>query len=135
MAYISTEEVKAIRAALKAKFGKDVKFSVVRRDSHAVAVSIMSSKHDFSDMWDGKDEEDYGYGYVSINPYYITKENYGDHVKFFQQIVDIIKTAPADVPGGEAWFDKSDSMIDYFNVAFYFDVNVGRYDRPYVQKG
>ncbi|HTF18141.1 MAG TPA: hypothetical protein VK658_08725 [Chryseolinea sp.] len=31
-------------------------------------------------------------------------------------------------------WDKSDSMTDYFNCAFYYDYQVGRWDKPFIQK-
>jgi len=134
MAYISTEEVAEIRKALKAKFGKKFKFSVSRRDRGlAVTVAFVSGDTDFSSLWEGKTEDDYGYGYTDINQYHITEDNYGEHAKVFNEVVEIIKSAPANAEGGEAWFDKSDSMTDYFHTAFYFDVQVGKWDRPYKQ--
>jgi hypothetical protein len=33
---------------------------------------------------------------------------------------------------GNDWFDESDSMTDYFHTAFYTDINVGRWNKPYV---
>jgi len=32
---------------------------------------------------------------------------------------------------GPGWFDKSDSMTDYFHVKHYCDINVGKYNKPY----
>ena len=29
------------------------------------------------------------------------------------------------------WYDKSDAMTDYFNTAYYVDVNIGKWDKPY----
>jgi len=134
MAYITTAEVKEIRVALKAKYGKKFKFSVQRRDGGlAVTVAIMNGTSDFSSLWKSKTAEDYGYGYVQVNPYHTTEENYGEHAKVFNEIVSIIKSAPANAEGGEEWFDKSDSMTDYFHTAFYFDLHLGKYDRPYTQ--
>ena len=28
------------------------------------------------------------------------------------------------------WFDKSDSMIDYFHTAWYNDIKIGGWDKP-----
>jgi len=39
MAYIDTKDVKAIREALKAEFGKDFKFSVTREHYTSVRIS------------------------------------------------------------------------------------------------
>lgn len=133
MAYISTAEVAAIRAALKAKYGKRFKFSVQRRDHLSVQVAIVNGTTDFSELWADKQPGDYGYGHVGINPYHITEDNYGRHAKLFADIVKIIKTAPADAEGGREWFDKSDAMTDYFHTAFYFDLEVGKWDRKYTK--
>ena len=133
MAYIKTEEVKEIRKALKEEFGKRFKFSVTKQDHSKVTVAIMGSDIDFSGLWSAKSPGDYGYGYVTINPYYIDEDRHGMFAPLFRKIVEIIKTAPANAEGGEAWFDKSDSMTDYFHTAFYFDVEVGKWDKPYTQ--
>jgi len=49
MAYISTNEVKEVRKALKEKFGKNLKFSVTRDHHSSVSVSIMEGNIDFFD--------------------------------------------------------------------------------------
>ena len=33
---------------------------------------------------------------------------------------------------GTTWFDKSDIQSDYFHVAYYWDVNIGKYNKDYV---
>jgi hypothetical protein len=131
MAYISTAEVAAIRTALKDKYGKRLKFSVTKDHHTAVTVSIVSGTVDFSDMWAGLKPEDYSYGYTAVNEYYL--ENYGRHAKLFADIVKIIKTAPANAPGGRLWFDESDSMTDYFHTAFYLTLQVGKWNKKYTK--
>ena len=134
MAYITTTEIAEIRKALKAKYGKQFKFSVRKQSGgRAVDVSIVRGDTDFSSLWKGKAVDDYGYGYVQINSYHTTAKVYGSHAKLFSDIVDIIKTAPANAKGGKAWYNKSDIMTDYFDTAFYFDLEVGKWDQPYVQ--
>ena len=32
---------------------------------------------------------------------------------------------------GAIWFDKSDIMTDYFHTAYYMNINIGRWDKPY----
>ena len=29
------------------------------------------------------------------------------------------------------WYNNSDAMIDYFDIAYYIKINAGRYDKPY----
>jgi len=33
---------------------------------------------------------------------------------------------------GDQWYDNSDAMTDYFDTAYYMDINVGQWDKPYV---
>lgn len=133
MAYITTEEVREIRNALKEKFGKQgLKFSVKNAHKMEVIVSIKSGKTDFSDIWADKKEGDYGFGYAQINQYHL--HHYPKHEKLFGEIIDIIKTAPAKAKNGREWFDESDAMTDYFNVCYYFSLNVGSWDKPYIQQ-
>ncbi len=119
MSYISTEDVKKIRVALKNEFGKKLKFGVRKSPScHSVGVTIKSGTVDFSDIMRNT------YDQVQVNHYHL--QNYGVHKSLFEKIVEIIKTAPS-----KKWYNNSDAMIDYFDVAFYFDLNVGDWDKPY----
>lgn len=124
MAFIKTEEVAQIRKELKEAFPQ-LKFGVRKRHHSSVDVTIKAGTVDFSDILDDN-------GYSQVNQYWLTEDRVGKHVKLFEKIIDIIKTAPAKVPGGRAWFDESDSMTDYFHTAFYFSINVGAWNKPYV---
>ena len=119
MSYISTEDVKKIRVALKTEFGKKLKFGVRKSPSHhSVSVTIKSGTVDFSDIMRNT------YDQVQVNHYHL--QNYGNHKSLFEKIIEIIKTAPS-----RKWYNNSDAMTDYFDVAFYFDLNVGEWDKPY----
>lgn len=112
MAYITTETVKNIRQALKKEF-PEIKFSVRKSNHSSVSVSIVKSPY----FEDGEERQ--------INHYWI-KETAGNEkqVEVATKINEIIQSV-----GG--YYDKSDSMTDYFNVAFYYDIMVGRWDRPH----
>ena len=120
MSYISTEDVKKIRVALKNEFGKKLKFGVRKSSGgHSVGVTIKSGTVDFSDLMRNNTYEQ-----VQVNHYHL--HNYGVHQSLFEKIVEIIKTAPS-----KKWYNNSDAMIDYFDVAFYFELNVGDWNNPY----
>ena len=118
MAYISTEDVKKIRVALKEEFGKKLKFGVRKTSYHSLNITIKSGEVDFSDLMRTPTEQ------VQVNHYHL--QNYGVHKSLFEKIVEIIKTAPS-----KEWYNNSDPMIDYFDVAFYFELNVGDWNNPY----
>lgn len=126
MAYINAQDVAQIRKELKEKFPK-FKFGVRKGPgSLSVGVTIKSGPADFVDP--------NGRGYIQINQYHLG--NYGPHEKFLREVVDIVKTAPSRGEGfrkGEGWYDRSDAMTDYFDTAYYFDINVGAWNKPYVR--
>jgi hypothetical protein len=133
MAYITTEEVRAIRTKLKETFAKrGFKFSVRGSDHMKVTVTIKSGKTDFSDTWDNKTPDEYGYGHCQLNHYY--PEKYNQHADLIREIEKVIKTAPASATNGRQWYDDSDVQTDYFDTAFYFSIQVGQWDRPYIQQ-
>jgi hypothetical protein len=127
MAYIAKNEVKAIRDGLRAKFGKTMKFSVRRQDHSGVAVSIMRSDIDLTKYLCGST-------YADLNHYSFDSIFKDDKkaASIFDSIQDIIRTAPGTVEGGNEWFDKSDIMTDYFHTAYYYDISIGQWDKPYI---
>ena len=128
MAYIRTNEVKEIRETLKEEFGPDLKFGVKKESGGiAVKVTIKKGNVDFSDIMREGDRS------VSVNQYHLGQ--YGRHAMLFDSIVDVIKKAPGKAEGGREWYDESDAMVDYFNTAFYFNLEVGSWNKPYENQG
>jgi hypothetical protein len=122
MAYIRTDEVKEIRNTLKEEFGPDLKFGVKKESGGlAVRVTLKKGNVDFSDIGDN--------GYAQINQYHLG--NYGDHRYLFEDIINVIKKAPGKADNGREWYDKSDAQYDHFDTAFYFNLEVGNWNKPY----
>lgn len=123
MAYISTAEVKEIRNELKETFPGH-KFSVKKgAGNYSVDVTILAAPYDFSSILNGN-------AYIDINEFCL--DRYGEFEGYFEKILQIIKTAPAKA-SGDVWYDNSDSMTDYFDIAFYIHVSVGQWNKPYQQ--
>lgn len=103
MAYITSEEVKEIRNEIKAAFPKNFKFSITREHCSVVNVNLMASP--------------------------LAIESNGNRTfkshKTIKRIIDTIVNKKN--------FDHSDSMTDYFHVGFYTRIEVGKWDKPYVQ--
>ena len=139
MAYINAEEVKAIRNALKKKF-PEYKFSVTKDNGGLnVNVAIMegpafkAEEERYHQVWDKYVTVDLNEGHHQINHVWC-KDHYPNNGKFFQQIVEIIKTAPYYAGVGDLWFDESDAMTDYFHTAYYFHIEVGKWDKAFKVK-
>jgi hypothetical protein len=120
MAYISKEDVQAIRAELKQQFPR-WKFSVRKGSgSLSVDVNILQGTCAF----EGKD-------YAQVNQYWI-KDHWQDaeDQKALIQINEIMLNAPGRA-GGRVYFDESDAMTDYFHTAFYTHLSIGQWDKRY----
>ena len=123
MAYIGAQDVKAIRDELKATF-PNFKFGVRKGSgSLSVEVTIKQGPVDFAEVFKGERN-----AYAQINEFHLYL--YGKHEAFFDQVLTIIKTAPANA-GGRAWFDNSDAQTDYFSIAYYINLAVGEWNAPY----
>ncbi len=129
MAYINQETkaniVNAVKPILK-KYGVKASFAV---NNHSTfVVNIKSGVLDFignhNANQNSKIEQYYAKDSLNVNQYWL-KDNYsGEVLDFLVELYTAIKTA------GD-WFDKSDAQTDYFHTAYYFDVNVGRWNKPY----
>lgn len=115
MAYISVEEVKNVREQLKKEFPK-FKFSVSGGSSLELKVAIMKGPEDFSELT--KD-----WSNPTINEYHL--HNYGKFEKLFEKILKVMKS--------QDWFDESDSMTDYFHIAYYVNLSIGKWNKKYEQ--
>ena len=121
---MNKEEVAAVRKQLKASFPK-AKFAV-RKTGSGVSVAVLKSDIDFSDKFNTYHE-----GHAPVNHYWIEEHFNAIQAKFLEAIQQIILTAPAEV--GCPYYDNSDLQSDYHDVAYYYNIEVGRWNKPYVQ--
>ena len=125
MAYISAQDVQAIRTELKQKFPK-WRFAVRKGSgSLSVDVNIMQGTESFDDQFSN------GRRYAQVNQYWIA-----DHFKdsserqAIEMINEIMHNAPGRA-GGKQYFDESDAQTDYFHTAFYTHLSIGKWDQDY----
>lgn len=125
MAYISAEETKEIRNNLKKAY-PEIKFSVRNRHHSSVSVTILSAPYNFE--LNGKD-------YRDVNQYHFDTAN--SHVNHNDELVKpnshrhILRGILAII--SEKHWDKSDAMTDYFNCAFYYNLSIGSWSKPFVK--
>ena len=133
MAYISTEEVAAIRKELKKEL-PEYKFSVTKHHHSSVTVAFMKgpafAEFQSRDRYTGEFKDDVIEGHEQLNHYW-AMDFYGEkNGALIKKVEKIIKTAPVKA-GGREWYDKSDAMTDYFDTAFYMNIHVGKWDKHY----
>lgn len=120
MAYITADEVKAIRNELKVAFPK-WKFGV-RKASGGLAVDVTIIRGTCS--FEGK-------AHAQVNQYWIdTHWQDEDDKAALKKINEIMHNAPGRA-GGRKFYDNSDAMTDYFDTAFYTHLSIGSWDKAY----
>lgn len=60
--------------------------------------------------------------YIDVNPYHYDKHFSGTAKQFLDEVMKAMN---------DGNWDKSDIQTDYFNVGWYVDINIGRWDKPY----
>ena len=125
MAYISADDVKAIRNELKVAF-PTWKFGV-RKGSGSLSVDVTIKQGTISFA------ENIERGHAQVNQYWIDSHWTDLEAReALKRINEIMHNAPGRA-GGKVFFDESDAMTDYFHTAFYTHLQIGAWDQPYVQ--
>jgi hypothetical protein len=126
MAYITKEETAEIRNNLKKAY-PEIKFSVRMRHHSTVLVTILESPYNFE--LNGKD-------YRDVNAYHFDtdseRQDYDGNTIKPHTHRDILKGILAIISANH--WDKSDIMTDYFHCAFYYDLSIGSWQKPYKLK-
>jgi hypothetical protein len=138
MAYVNQEMKSKIAAAVKpilAKYG--VKGSLSVRHHMAIVLTLKSGKIDFignSNRVCGNSHYQLSRGftpntsgYDTVNKYWYQDHYDGLAQAFIAEAIIALQSA--------GWYDRSDAMTDYFDTAYYIDINIGRWDKPYVVEG
>ena len=135
MAYMNQERKAKITKMLKPILAKyKVKGSLSVRNHSTIVLTLKSGAIDFignSNRVCGNDfyQVQRGFkpttsGYDQVNPYWFQDHYDGDAKAFLTEAFKALKSAD--------WYDESDAMIDYFNIAYYVDVNIGKWNAPYI---
>ena len=135
MAYMNQERKAKITKMLKPILAKyKVKGSLSVRNHSTIVLTLKSGVIDFignSNRVCGNDfyQVQRGFkpttsGYDQVNPYWFQDHYDGDAKAFLTEAFKALKSAD--------WYDESNAMIDYFNIAYYVDINIGKWNSPYV---
>lgn len=125
MAYITTEKVRNIRNELKREF-TNLKFSVKRVNHSKVSITIKSGDLDF--IGDYKiDSSDIIGDYIVVSRYHYEKDFKDSEILRALEKIN-------QIAYGQGYYDNSDSMTDYFDTAYYVDIKIGDWDKPYILK-
>ncbi len=145
MAYVSQEMKKDLAPQIKAVLKKyGLKGSIGVRHHSSLVVNIKSgildligasNKHRIEDAKRRGSEPYINDNYIQVNENYMSEwmEEVGESkiAKFYDELVAAMKGVGSQ---SVAWYNNSDIMIDYFDRAYYIDINVGQWNKPYEVK-
>ena len=138
MAYMSQERKAKLAPAIKAVCKKyNVKASIAVRNHSTLIVNIKQGEIDFienfietdANVMHGRKMDQDRIDYIrknrslDVNPYWYKEHFSGKALAFLSELF------PAMNDGNH---DRSDIQTDYFDVGWYVDVNIGKWDKPYI---
>jgi hypothetical protein len=108
------------------KYG--VKGTLSVRNHSSIVLNVKSGSIDFIENYlaDGKcQDESYvrRYGSLDVNPYWFQDHFTGKAKDFLSEAFDALK--------GAGYYDNSDVQTDYFDCAYFYDINIGKWNKPY----
>ena len=127
MAFISQEDKKTLAPAIKAVFKKyGLKGTIAIKNNMELCANVSAGRLDLigaaAAVGDFRSS-----GYYQGNAYGATNPQYKDiNIDIFNFYEDLKKAMR-----GALWFDKSDLMTDYHHTAYYMNINIGQWNKPY----
>ena len=127
MAFISQDDKKTLAPAIKAVFKKyGLNGTIAIKNHMTLCANVSAGRLDLLGAAAAVSSLR-SVGYYQANAYQPTNEKYKDiNIDIFNFYEDLKKAMR-----GAIWFDKSDIMTDYFHTAYYMNINIGRWNKPY----
>jgi hypothetical protein len=132
MAYVSQDLKAKLAPTIKAICKKHgVKASLAVNNHSTLVLNIKSGKIDFIGNSNRVCSRQPRYNdrqfqpstaHISVNPYWYQEHFDGDALAFLKEVMPALNTGN---------HNNSDVQTDYFDVGWYVDVNVGKWDKPY----
>ena len=137
MAYMNQERKQNLAPAIKAVLKKyGVKGSLSVNNHSTLVLTLKSGSIDFienfiktgTDSNIGRKMEQSQIDYIrknqslDVNPYWYQEHFSGRALKFLEELLPLMNSGN---------HDRSDIQSDYFDVGWYVDVNIGRWNQPY----
>lgn len=131
MAYISQERKSQIAVQVKPilqRYG--IKGTLAVRDHMTLVLNIREGQIDFiknfnetvADRPGGFRTGDAAVDHISVNPFWYHEHFSGKAKRFLAEVMAALN---------DGNHDNSDPQTDYFDVGWYVDINIGKWDRPY----
>ena len=136
MAYISQESKAKIATVIKALLLKHGVKGSLSIDNHSTLnLNIKSGRLDFIGNYNevqktrvmAEHDRISAKEYHDVNPYWFHQQYSGEVLEFVTAAIKALK--------GAGWYNNTDVQSDYFDIAYYIGINIGRWDKPYEYMG
>jgi hypothetical protein len=139
MAYVSQELKSKLSPKIKAICKKHgVKASIAVRHHSTLVLNVKSGKIDFIENYIKTDADKIVANKMSpdtiahirknqsldVNTYWAHEHYSGKAKQFLTEMISAMK--------GPDFFDHTDAQTDYFHCSHYIDINIGKWDKPYI---
>ena len=139
MAYVSQELKSKLSPKIKAICKKHgVKASIAVRHHSTLVLNVKSGKIDFIENYIKTDADKIAANKMSadtiahirknqsldVNTYWAHEHYSGKARQFLTEMIAAMK--------GPDFFDETDAQVDYFHCSHYIDINIGKWDKPYI---
>jgi hypothetical protein len=139
MAYVSQELKSKLSPKIKAICKKHgVKASIAVRHHSTLVLNVKSGKIDFIENYIKTDADKVAANKMSpdtiahirknqsldVNTYWAHEHYSGKARQFLTEMISAMK--------GPEFFDHTDAQTDYFHCSHYIDINIGKWDKPYI---
>ena len=139
MAYVSQELKSKLSPTIKAICKKyKVKASIAVRHHSTLVLNVKSGKIDFIENYIKTDADKVVANKMSpdtiahirknqsldVNTYWAHEHYSGKARQFLTEMISAMK--------GPEFFDHTDVQTDYFHCSHYIDINIGKWDKPYI---
>jgi hypothetical protein len=139
MAYVSQELKSKLSPTIKAICKKyKVKASIAVRHHSTLVLNVKSGKIDFIENYIKTDADKVAANKMSpdtiahirknqsldVNTYWAHEHYSGKARQFLTEMISAMK--------GPDFFDHTDAQTDYFHCSHYIDINIGKWNKPYI---
>ena len=122
MAYMSQDKKKELAPAIRVickKYGVQATLAVDNLST--LVLNIRKGRLDFF-----KTPSPHGDNYIQVNHYWLDTNFEGETLAFLKEVNTAMNVGN---------HDNSDIMTDYFDVGWYTNINVGKWDKPFIYTG
>ena len=130
MAYLNqadkAQKAPAIKAICK-KYG--IKASLAIENHSSLVLNIQAGKIDFIGNYnetmanDPNSRNTTERDYIQVNPYWFQNHVTGDALAFLSEVIAAMNVGN---------YDNSDVQSDYFDTGWYSNINIGKWNKPYI---